>query len=179
MQQIIKAFGNVEQAQELLLEQILIQSCTHNLPQIFNSMAMEYSQLCSVYKRPDNLRSHRIKRVRTEEKPQHKKDDSDDLISLLMFATQNNLIKMHQGTVSREMNTVQNYQVEVKPMFRIVRAFQWANEGEQNLMLTNVNSLVKNFPEALRHIDVTNSMYQVIQKLSKRDSNLKKQLDLV
>jgi len=45
LQEIVKAFGNIEQAQMLILEQILIQCCDSNLPQIFNNMALEYSQL--------------------------------------------------------------------------------------------------------------------------------------
>jgi hypothetical protein len=181
LQQIVKAFGNVEQAEMLILEQILIQCCIHNLPQLFNSMALEYSQLCTVYKRHDaSQKLHRIKRVKTEEKPQNNKDDPEDLISVLMAATQNNLIKIHQGVPHKESHAeIRNYHVETKPMYRMVRTFQWGNEGEKSLMLANYNSLVTNYPEALKHIDITNSTYQVIAKLAKEDLAASKYLDMV
>lgn len=172
----MKAFGNVEQAEMLILEQILIQSCIFNLPQIFNTMALEYSQLNSVYKRHDASQNlHRIKRIKTEEKAQHKKENPDDLIALLMAATQNNLTKMHHGVGQNQShNEIRNYHVEEKPMYRLVRAFQWGNEGEKSLMLANVNSMITNFPQSLKQIDVTNSMIQIIAELSKEDpKNLK------
>ena len=171
LQQIVKAFGNVEQAEMLILEQILIQSCIYNLPQVFNSMALEYSQLTSVYKRHDTDKNlHRIKRVKTQEKAQQNKDNPDDLMSLLMAATQNNLIKMHQGNSQNQLHTeIRNYHIEAKPMYRIIRAFQWGNEGERALMLTNVNSLAMNFPESLKHIDVANSMHQILMELGLKD----------
>ena len=48
-----------------------------------------------------------------------------------------------------------------------MRSFQWGNEGEKSLMLANINSLVKNFPEGIKKIDITNSMYQVFYKCAK------------
>jgi hypothetical protein len=145
LQQIIKAFGNVEQAEMLILEQILIQCCVYNLPQTFNDMALEYSQMSMNYARYDESNNlNRIKRVKTDEKGHPK--DPNDVISLLMHATQNNLIKMHQGSSQNEMHSeIRNYHVEFKPMYRCIRSFQWGNEGETGLMLANINSLVKNY----------------------------------
>jgi hypothetical protein len=173
LQQIVKAFGKVEQAEMLILEQILVLSCDYKLPQVFNTMALEYSQLNSVYKRHDDSHNfHRINRIKTEEKAQHKKENPDDLIALLMAVSQNNLIKMHHGVGQNQIqNEIRNYQVEEKPMYRVIRAFQWGNEGEKSLMLANVNSLVTNFPQSLNQLDVTNSMIQIITELSKEDSN--------
>lgn len=48
LQQIVKAFGNVEQAQMLIVEQILINCCIYNLPHVYNNMALEYSQLAQM-----------------------------------------------------------------------------------------------------------------------------------
>ena len=181
LQQIIKAFGNVEQAEMLILEQILIQWWIYNLPQVFNSMALEYAQMSTVYKRHNFSRGlQRIKRVKTEEKMQNSKDTSDDIISLIMSATQNNLMKLHQGNIQKEVHSeIKNYHVETKPMFRIIRSFQWVNEGEDALMLSNVNSLVSNFPEALKNIDITNSLYQIISKLKIKDDYKKKYIDMI
>ena len=180
LQQIIKAFGNVEDAERLILEQILIQWWIYNLPQIFNSMALEYAQMSTLYKRHDFSRGlQRIKRIKTEEKAQTNKDTSDDIISLIMSTTQNNLMKIHQGVNKEVHSEIKNYNVETKPIFRIIRAFQWANEGENALMLSNVNSLVCNFSDSLKSIDITNSLYQIILKSKIKDDSKKKHIKLL
>lgn len=101
--------------------------------------------------------------MRTEEKAE-KNNNPEDIVALLMHATQNNLIKMYQMSEQKE---IRNYHIEFKPMYRCVRSFQWGNEGEKALMLTNINSLVANFPDAIKNINITNSLYQVIYKLAK------------
>jgi len=144
-------------------------------------MVLEYAQLNLTYQRhnPSQI-LQRIKRIKTEEKAQDKKDDPDDLIGIIMAATQNNLIKMHHPHTQKETSLeIKNYHTESKPMFRITRAFQWGHEGEKALMLANINSLVCNFPESLKHIDVTNSMYQFISKLAKNEPNNSTLLDKV
>lgn len=138
-----------------------------NLPNIFNSMVLEYARLTLTYQRHNvSQQMQRIKRVKTQERLQDKKDDPDDVIGNLMAATQNNLIKMHQTHTNKDMTfEIKNFHVENKPMYRITRAFQWAHENEESLMLANLNSLIANFPESLKHIDLANSMCQFLVKL--------------
>ena len=79
-------------------------------------MAIEYSQLLMNFQPLDGSQNlNRIKNVKTEEKKQSTGNHKEDIVSLLMHATQNNLMKMYQLSRSRD---VRNYHIEYKPMYR-------------------------------------------------------------
>ena len=135
-------------------------------------MVLEYARLNLIYQRHEaNTQLQRIKRIKTQDRNQDKKNDPDDLIGNIMAAMQNNLIKMHHTSGQKDTTLeIKNFYTENKPIYRLTRAFQWGHESENALMLANLNSLVTNFPESLRHIDITNSMYQFISRL--KDTSL-------